>query len=103
MGMVYKARQPRLKSLVALKLLPAESGRDAAIAGRFAREAATRAEGAPKTDTKGPLTGEELADHFQGELVASANIGDLIRNDLKRVRIEHEGLGYPAHVDRGKS
>ncbi len=39
MGVVYKARQPNLDRLVALKLLPADSARDAAFAERFAREA----------------------------------------------------------------
>src|SRR5437867_10007910 len=39
MGVVYKARQPHLDRLIALKILPLESGRDAAFAERFAREA----------------------------------------------------------------
>jgi tRNA A-37 threonylcarbamoyl transferase component Bud32 len=39
MGAVYKARQTRLERLVALKVLPPESGRDPAFAERFAREA----------------------------------------------------------------
>jgi predicted Ser/Thr protein kinase len=39
MGVVYKARQPHLDRLVALKILPAESGRDATFAERFVREA----------------------------------------------------------------
>jgi serine/threonine protein kinase len=39
MGVVYKARQPRLDRLVALKLLPQSLATDAAFAERFNREA----------------------------------------------------------------
>src|SRR5262249_13359309 len=39
MGAVYKARQVVLDRLVALKVLPPESGRDPAFAERFHREA----------------------------------------------------------------
>ncbi|HJT76857.1 MAG TPA: serine/threonine-protein kinase, partial [Gemmataceae bacterium] len=39
MGAVYKARQPHLDRLVALKILPPEAGQDPAFVERFTREA----------------------------------------------------------------
>jgi len=43
MGTVYKARQPHLNRLVALKILAANKGQDPAFAERFTREAQTLA------------------------------------------------------------
>jgi tRNA A-37 threonylcarbamoyl transferase component Bud32 len=43
MGAVYKARQPKLDRLVAVKILPPDWGKDPAFAERFAREAKTLA------------------------------------------------------------
>src|SRR5262245_54270321 len=47
MGAVYKARQPGLDRLVALKILPQGAGRDPAFAERFSREARSLARLSP--------------------------------------------------------
>ena len=47
MGVVYKARQPSLDRIVALKILSPELGRDPAFAERFAREARALGETEP--------------------------------------------------------
>ena len=48
MGAVYKARQKELDRVVALKILPPDTGRDPAFADRFAREAKALADAAAK-------------------------------------------------------
>src|SRR5437867_6779122 len=75
MGIVYKARQPKLDRIVALKILPAESGRDATFAERFAREARALA----KLNHPGIVAIYDFGDvgpfyYFIMEFVDSANL-----------------------------
>ncbi|MFL5243331.1 MAG: serine/threonine-protein kinase [Gemmataceae bacterium] len=80
MGAVYKARQPALDRLVALKILPAEAGRDSAFAERFTREARALA----KLSHPGIVTVYDFGQtdglyHFVMEFVDGANLRQLMK------------------------
>jgi len=81
MGAVYKARQPGLDRLVALKILPPEVGRDPAFAERFAREARALARlGHPHIvaiHDSGQANGFY---YFVMEFVEGANLRQMIRD-----------------------
>jgi serine/threonine protein kinase len=72
MGAVYKARQKELDRLVALKILPPGIGRDAAFAGRFAREARALA----KLNHPGIVTLYEFGQVGSGTGVPPVSVGE---------------------------
>jgi tRNA A-37 threonylcarbamoyl transferase component Bud32 len=85
MGAVYKARQPKLDRLVALKILPAGAGADAHFAERFNREARALA----RLDHPNIVRVHDFGDsggfhYFIMEYVEGVNLRQLMRaRDLK--------------------
>jgi len=85
MGAVYKARQPGLDRLVALKILPAEAARDPAFAERFTREARALA----KLNHPNIITIYDFGQagdlyYFLMEFVDGANLRQLLRGGFLR-------------------
>ncbi|HEV3261591.1 MAG TPA: serine/threonine-protein kinase [Gemmataceae bacterium] len=81
MGAVYKARQVKLDRLVALKILPAEAGRDPAFAERFMREARALA----RLNHSNIVTVHDFGEagglyYFLMEYVDGANLRQLLQN-----------------------
>jgi len=102
MGMVYKARQPRLDRLVALKILPIDSMPDPSLAERFEREARALA----KLSHPGIVTLHDFGQtdaycYFIMEFVDGTNLRKLIqakslapRQTLEMIRQICEALQY---------
>ncbi|MCX7005897.1 MAG: serine/threonine-protein kinase, partial [Kiritimatiellaeota bacterium] len=79
MGVVFKARQPQLDRLVALKILPAELARTPGFAERFAREARALARlNHPNIVSVFDFGEREGWFYFIMEFVDGANLGQLI-------------------------
>jgi hypothetical protein len=80
MGVVYKANQSRLDRLVAIKILPAEAGRDPAFAARFTREAKSLARlNHPNIITIYDFGQADDQSYFVMEFVEGANLRQRIR------------------------
>ncbi|RCS54933.1 serine/threonine protein kinase [Bremerella cremea] len=80
MGAVYKARQPGLDRLVALKVLPEELGRDVKFALRFTREARTLARlNHPNIVSVYEFGHVEETYYFLMEFVAGSTLRDVVR------------------------
>jgi serine/threonine protein kinase len=80
MGAVYKARQPGLDRLVALKILPPEAGDDPAFAERFSREARALARlNHPHIITVYDFGQADGLYHFIMEYVEGANLRQMLR------------------------
>jgi predicted Ser/Thr protein kinase len=85
MGAVYKARQPSLDRLVALKVLPLEAGRDPAFAERFQREARALARlSHPNIVAVHDVGQEGELYYFVMEYVDGVNLRQLMRGGLLR-------------------
>jgi tRNA A-37 threonylcarbamoyl transferase component Bud32 len=81
MGAVYKAKQPGLDRLVALKILPPEAGRDPAFAERFTREARALAKlGHAHIVTVYDFGKADEYYYFLMEYVDGANLRQVIRS-----------------------
>lgn len=92
MGVVYKARDARLKRLVALKMLPAELTQDATAKQRFLQEA----EAASHLDHPNVCTVYEIAETPQGELYLAMAFYE---GETLKQRIEGEPLGLVEAVE----
>ncbi|PQO42675.1 serine/threonine protein kinase [Blastopirellula marina] len=80
MGAVYKARQPGLDRLVALKILPEELGRDIKFALRFTREARTLARlSHPNIVSVYEFGHVEETYYFLMEFVEGSTLRDVVR------------------------
>ena len=87
MGAVYKARQPGLDRLVALKILPQEVGGDSAFAERFTREARAMARlGHPNVVSVYDFGQADGLYYFVMEFVDGANLRETI--EAGRLRSE---------------
>jgi serine/threonine protein kinase len=85
MGAVYKARQPGLDRLVALKILPAEAGRDPTFTERFTREARALARlNHPNIITIYDFGQAGDLYYFLMEFVDGANLRQLLRGGFLR-------------------
>ena len=80
MGAVYKARQPKLDRLVALKILPREAARDPRFAERFAREARSLASlSHPNIVALHDFGETDSLYYFVMEYVAGTNLREALR------------------------
>jgi serine/threonine protein kinase len=96
MGIVYQARQPSLDRYVALKILPAETGRDVSFAGRFNREARALARlNHPNIVSIFDFGQSGPYFYFLMEFVDGANLADL---QMTRRRTVAESLGLVSGV-----
>jgi predicted Ser/Thr protein kinase len=83
MGAVYKARQPGLDRLVAIKVLPPEAGQDTAFTERFTREARALARlSHPNIITVYDFGVANGLYHFIMEYVDGVNLRQLVRAHL---------------------
>ena len=81
MGFVYKARQPKLERLVAIKVLPLEQVEDPEARARFLREARALAKlNHPNIVTIHDVGESEEFLYFVMEFVEGANLAELIRS-----------------------
>jgi pimeloyl-ACP methyl ester carboxylesterase/tRNA A-37 threonylcarbamoyl transferase component Bud32 len=100
MGIVYKARDPRLQRFVALKYLPASLGADPELKRRFLREAKTIA----SLDHPNLCTIFEVAEPEAGQLVIVMPFyeGETLKQKIAREPLPvAEALEYALQVARG--
>ena len=82
MGAVYKARQPSLGRMVAVKVLSKVHSRDAAYVGRFTREARAAAAVSHSSIIEIHSVGSDRGHHYIAmELVEGETLGDVLRRD----------------------